>query len=248
MSKFLLALGLCLVATTSFAQNIVSGTISDATEPLVGASVLIPNTNIGTVTDLNGEYSLEVPKGTKELCVSYAGAKPICQPIGTSGKLDFTISSQVLDEVAVTALGLERDNAKLGYSIETLAARDIVDVPSVNFLENLSGQIAGVNVLSGPTGVGSTSLVSIRGDASFGSNTPLYVVDGIPIDNRAVLNITNEASQGFQEVDFGGGSPEVSPFDVESVTVLKGPASAALYGTRAANGVIIIEIAEPLNT
>jgi TonB-linked SusC/RagA family outer membrane protein len=201
---------------------------------------MVPNTNIGTVSDLNGKYSIQVPADAKELCVSYAGGNPICQSIDGNNTLNFTVSSQVLDEVVITALGLKRDNAKLGYAIESLGARDISDVASTNFLDNLSGQFAGVNVLSGPTGVGSTSLVSIRGNASFGNNTPLYVVDGIPIDNRSVLNVTNEASQGFQEVDFGGGSPEISPFDVESVTVLKGPASAALYGTRAANGVVII--------
>ena len=128
----------------------------------------------------------------------------------------------------------------MGYSLQQVDAREIADVPATNFLDNLAGQVAGVNVVSGPTGVGSSSLISIRGEASFGANTPLYVVDGVPIDNRAAINVTNEFAAGFQEVDFGGGTPEVSAYDVESVTVLKGPASAALYGTRAANGVIII--------
>ena len=241
MFRFLFALGISLAATLCVAQTTLSGTITDGNEPLIGATVLVPNTTIGTVTDLDGKYVLEVPEGTKELCVSYAGGKPNCASLTGSSTLDFNIESlQILDEVVITALGLKRDNAKLGYAIESLDAREITDVPSTNFLDNLSGQIAGVNVATGPTGVGSTSLVSIRGDASFGNNTPLYIVDGIPIDNRSVLNVTNEASQGFQEVDFGGGSPEVSPFDVESVSVLKGPAAAALYGTRAANGVVII--------
>lgn len=240
MSKFLLALGMCLAATICVAQTTLTGTVTDGNEPLVGATVLVPNTVIGTVTDLDGKYQIEIPAGTSELCVSYAGGKANCQAIGANTTLDFVLSTQILDEVVITALGLERDNAKLGYAIESLDASEISDVPATNFLDNLSGQIAGVNVATGPTGVGSTSLVSIRGDASFGSNTPLYIVDGIPIDNRSVLNVTNEGSQGFQEVDFGGGSPEVSPFDVQSVSVLKGPAAAALYGTRAANGVIII--------
>ena len=234
----------CLAASPALAQTAVTGALTDAEtrEPLVGATVIVEGTTTGTLTDLDGRYRLEVPADARALCFSYAGyGAPTCVPYDGGATLDLALRAGVdLDEVVVTALGLERQNAQLGYSIESVDAREMSDVAATNLLDNLSGQVAGVNVLTGPTGVGSTSLVSIRGEASFAGNTPLYVVDGIPVDNRSVINVTDEASQGFQEVDFGGGTPEVSPFDVASVSILKGPAAAALYGTRAANGVIII--------
>ena len=227
------------------AQTTVSGRVTDAEtdEPLIGATVLLEGTTTGAITDLDGRYRLDVPDAAAAtLCFSYAAyGGPTCLPLAGRDRLDAALGgARTLGEVVVTALGLERQNAELGYALATVDARAIADVPATNFLDNLAGQVAGVNVLTGPTGVGSTSLVSIRGEASFAGNTPLFVVDGIPIDNRGVINATTEASQGFQEVDFGGGMPEVSPFDVAEVTVLKGPAAAALYGARAANGVIQI--------
>lgn len=243
MLRLLLATGLCLLGAAAFAQNPLSGRLTDASdEPLIGATVLVEGTTVGTVTDLDGRYALEVPAGAERICFSYVGAGgPECIAYTGQASLDWQLTGGIdIGEVVVTALGLRRENAELGYALQQIDAREIADVPATNFLDNLAGQVAGVNVVSGPTGVGSSSLVSIRGEASFGINTPLYVVDGVPIDNRAAINVTDELAAGFQEVDFGGGTPEVSPYDVASVTVLKGPAAAALYGTRAANGVLII--------
>ncbi len=246
MFRLFLLLGICLVASISLAQNLLRGTVTDVAQmPLIGASVQVPDSDIGTVTDAAGDFVLEVPASAKTLRISYIGYEPTTVALDSKTELMVVLREGVgLNEVVVTALGLERENAELGYSIETIKGREISDVPATNFLDNLSGQVAGVNVTTGATGVGSTSLVSIRGEASFTRNTPLYVIDGVPVDNRSVLNVTNEASQGFQEVDFGGGSPEVSPFDVANISILKGPAAAALYGTRAANGVIIINTKE----
>ncbi len=244
MLRILLTATACALGSWLYGQTL-SGVLTDADsgEPLIGATVSAGNsTSQGTVTDVDGRYTLTVPSGTTQICVSYVGmARSRCEAFTGQTELNFQINTSVgLGEVVVTALGLERQNAELGYALQEVDARQIADVTATNFLDNLAGQVAGVNVTTGATGVGSTSLVSIRGEASFSRNTPLYVVDGIPIDNRALLNVTNEASQGFQEIDFGNGAPEVSPFDVESVTVLKGPAAAALYGTRASNGVILI--------
>ena len=247
MVRLLLSMGLWLVATSLLvAQSSIRGSVFDADGPVVGATVqAVENPTLGTTTDGEGNFKLDLPASTKAIIVSYVGYQPTRTLLDGSTSYTITLEEGLgLDEVVVTALGLERRNAQLGYSIESIDARDVADVPATNFLDNLAGQVAGVNVLTGPTGVGSTSLVSIRGEASFTGNTPLYVVDGVPVDNRSVLNVTNEASQGFQEVDFGDGTPEVSPFDVESVSVLKGPAAAALYGTRAANGVILINTKE----
>ncbi|MFT7442757.1 MAG: TonB-linked SusC/RagA family outer membrane protein, partial [Maribacter sp.] len=120
-------------------------------------------------------------------------------------------------------------------------SKDISEIKTPNFLDNLAGKLAGVTISQGATGVGSSSKITIRGEASFSNNNPLFVVDGTPINNNTVFNFTNEAAAGFQEIDFGNGAMEVNPDDIESVTVLKGPSAAALYGTRASNGVIVIK-------
>ncbi len=244
MHRTACVVALCVCAHLSLAQTL-TGRVTDADsgEPLIGVTVGLLATETGTSTGVDGRYTLAVGEGGGTLVFTYVGYARVERAF-TSGTASIDVSLGAggigLDEVVVTALGLERDNAELGYAVQQLDDRVVSDVPATNFLDNLSGQLAGVDVVSGPTGVGSTSLVSIRGEASFTGNTPLYVVDGVPVDNRSVLNTTDERSQGFQEIDFGGGSPEVSPFDVESVSVLKGPAAAALYGTRAANGVIIV--------
>ncbi len=244
MQRLLLLVCLGMITTWTYAQSVLTGSVLDERgEPLIGATVTPGReASAGVVTDLDGRYSLTVPLGTSEICFSYVGyGGPACREYTGQTVLDQRLAAATdLEEVVVTALGLERQNAELGYALQQVSSREISDVLATNFLDNLAGQVAGVNVVTGPTGVGSTSLVTIRGEASFSNNTPLYVVDGVPIDNRAILNVTSEASQGFQEVDFGNGSPEVSPFDVDKVTVLKGPATAALYGSRAANGVVLI--------
>ena len=143
--------------------------------------------------------------------------------------------------MVITALGLERDTKELGYVVQSLISKDLTEVKAVNFLDNLSGKLAGVTISQGATGVGSSSKITIRGEASFSNNNPLFVVDGIPINNNTVFNFTNEAAAGFQEIDFGNGAMEVNTDDIEEVSVLKGPSAAALYGTRASNGVIVIK-------
>ncbi|MEM7039291.1 MAG: TonB-dependent receptor plug domain-containing protein, partial [Bacteroidota bacterium] len=145
-----------------------------------------------------------------------------------------------LDDVVMTALSLKRESKSLGYTVQSLDPKEVSEIKSANFIDNLAGKVAGVTVSQGATGIGSTSKITIRGEASFTNNNPLFVVDGTPINNNSVVNFTNDAAAGFQEVDFGNGAMEVNPDDIESVTVLKGPGAAALYGTRASNGVILI--------
>ncbi|MEO1436168.1 MAG: SusC/RagA family TonB-linked outer membrane protein, partial [Bacteroidota bacterium] len=123
---------------------------------------------------------------------------------------------------------------------QQLNSKEVASIKSPNFVDNLAGKVAGVTINQGATGVGSTSQISIRGASSFTNNNPLFVVDGIPINNNSILNFTNEAAAGFQEVDFGNGAMEVNADDIASVSILKGPSAAALYGTRASNGVVLI--------
>jgi TonB-linked SusC/RagA family outer membrane protein len=238
-------IGLLFTAVLSAQSITVSGTIVDAEteEPLVGASIVVNGAN-GTVTDLDGAFEYRIPASSKSLIISYVGYMTQEIELGEdAGAKPLRIAMQVgsnLSEVVVTALGLERENRELGYAIQQIDNAELTDVQAVNFLDNLAGQVAGLRVTAGATGVGSTSQIVIRGQTSFTNNNPLFVVDGVPINNNTIINLTNEAAAGFQEVDFGNGAMEVNPADIESVSVLKGASAAALYGTRAANGVIQI--------
>ncbi|MEL6357503.1 MAG: TonB-dependent receptor plug domain-containing protein, partial [Bacteroidota bacterium] len=224
------------------AQSTITGRVVDPEgTALIGVSIIAQGTTIGTVSDADGQFSLSIPNDVQVLLLSYVGYAT--QRIDLEGRdfIDAVLTKDaVLDQVVVTALGLERSNSELGYAVQALKSEELIDVQAPNFLDNLSGQFAGVTVTAGATGVGSTSKITIRGESSFTNNNPLFVVDGVPINNNTIINTTNEAAAGYQEVDFGNGAMEVNPADVASVSVLKGPSAAALYGTRAANGVILI--------
>ncbi len=243
MKFILICLGFCL-ATTGFAQNLVSGRVLDESGtgiPLV--NVILKNSSIGTITNDDGSFQINVPDLNGTLEFSSIGYQTRVVQINNQNSIQITLTDAAtgLNEVVITALGVERKTRELGYTVQSIQSRDIAEVKSVNFLDNLSGKLAGVNITQGATGVGSSSKITIRGESSFSDNNPLFIVDGIPINNSTIFGETNEAAAGFQVVDFGNGAMEVNPDDVASVSVLKGPAAAALYGTRAANGVIIIE-------
>ncbi len=227
----------------------VSGTVTIGDEPVIGASIYNRTAETGTITDLNGQWKLFASVGDL-MEVSYLGYESYLFTISDKKfyAIELTAENLQFDEIVVTALGLERESKSLGYSVEKLATKEIDKVQSVNFLDNLGGKLAGVTINQGATGVGSSSVISIRGESSFTNNNPLFIVDGIPINNNTIFNVTNEQAAGFQEVDFGNGAMDVNPSDIESVSVLKGPAAAALYGTRASNGVIIIDTKDGSNS
>jgi TonB-linked SusC/RagA family outer membrane protein len=234
-----------LLSAMSFAQTTITGTVtttaSGETVPFV--NVILNNSTTATTTDDNGRYSIDINSELDVLKFSALGF--ISQSITVGNKTIINValeeSTTDLNEIVITALGFKRETKELGYAVQSLGSDDIQEVKAVNFLDNLSGKLAGVTISQGATGVGSTSKITIRGEASFSNNNPLFVVDGTPINNNTVFNFTNEAAAGFQEVDFGNGAMEVNPDDIASVSVLKGPSAAALYGTRASNGVIVIE-------
>ncbi len=227
-----------------FAQGkTVSGTITDdKNQPIYSAKVFERGTDNGTLTDEDGKFSLKISSDTSVLVVRANGYEE--KEVIVSGLSIFSVVMTNLvqeeDGVVVTALGLERQTKDLGYAFQELKAKEISEIKAVNFLDNLSGKLAGVTITQGPTGVGSSSKITIRGEASFTNNNPLFVIDGVIINNNSVNNITNDAAAGFQTVDFGNGAMDINADDIASVNVLKGPAAAALYGTRASNGVIII--------
>jgi len=214
----------------------VSGKVIDKDGvPLPGASVLEKGTVNGTQSDFDGDFTITVTDENSVLVVSYIGFST--KEVAVNGQTEFTITlnedAADLDEVVVTALGISRDKKGLGYAVQELQGDDINEARESNFVNSLSGKVAGVNITSSGA-VGSSSRVVIRGESSlnFGGNEPLYIVDGVPVGNEGTSNATS--------VDYGNSAAEINPADVESMTVLKGPAAAALYGSRAANGAIVI--------
>ena len=233
------------------AQETITGIVTDTDgNSIPYVNIVLSGTLTGSTTNENGMYSIDVPSLSGAIEFSVLGYQSKLVPINNRNTINVTLedSSEILDEVVLTALGFKRETKELGYVVQSLDAKGVTEVKSVNFLDNLSGKLAGVTINQGATGVGSSSKITIRGEASFSNNNPLFIVDGVPINNNSVFNFTNEAASGFQEIDFGNGAMEVNPDDIEEVSVLKGPSAAALYGTRASNGVIIIETKSGKNT
>ncbi len=242
MKQALLSLILLLIHLPIFAQTL-TGQVKDrkSEQPIVGVSVLVKNSQTGTLTDANGNFQLTNLKASDVLVFSYIGFRT--QEVVYNGQSVLAVLLEEglsLNEVVVTALGLERNSRNLGYAIQKVEGREISDVKAPNFLDNLTGKGSGCNISAGSTGVGSSSKITIRGESSFTNNNPLFVVDGIPINNRTIVNRVDDDANGFMEIDFGNGGMEVNPDDIASVSVLKGPSAAALYGTRASNGVILV--------
>lgn len=227
-----------LFVTNSFAQSRVSGMVTDETgKGLPGASVIIVGTNVGEVTDAEGRYSVAVPSGAAQLSFSFIGFRTQIVDINARDVINVTMvaDAQSLDEVVVTALGIERERRELGYAIQSLKPDNLTKANDFNIVNSLSGKIAGVQVTNSGSQIGASSRIIIRGNASFSGNQPLFIVDGIPIDNST----TNLGGSGG--IDYGNAAADIDPQNIASLTVLKGASAAALYGSRAANGVILIE-------
>ena len=182
---------LCLCFFSN-AQITITGTVTDAVSatPLPFVNIT-SNTGLGTTTNDDGTYSIVVSSNADTLTFSYLGFKS--QTILVSDQTLINIALQedsaALDEVVITALGLERDTKELGYAVQAISSKSLNEVKTINFLDNLQGKLAGVTVTQGATGVGSSSKITIRGEASFSNNNPLFVVDGVPINNETVISI-----------------------------------------------------------
>ena len=231
---------------TAVAQaNKVTGVIRDAQgEPLIGATVKVKGTNRGTATDVDGKYSINANRGDV-LVVSYVGSKPMEVTVG-SGTMDIAMQAgdQVLDEVVVTALGIRKDKKSLGYAVDDLKAEELMRNKSANAINSLSGKIAGVNITQSSGAAGSGAQIILRGGTSVAENRdsqPLFVVDGVIYDNSAGI-VGNSAFDGMMNSATTSSNRvmDINPEDIDNMSILKGPAAAALYGSRAANGVVII--------
>jgi len=219
----------------------IKGTVKDALgEPLIGVSVLVKGTSNGTVTDLDGRFSLNVSVGDI-LEFSYVGYAAQSVTVKNATPLDIVLSedAQALDEVVVTALGIKREAKALTYNVQEIKAVGITKVKDANFVNSLSGKIAGVTINQSSSGTGGSSRVVMRGTKSlFGENNALYVLDGIPMQGLR----TKQSDNFYESVEVadGDGISNINPEDIESMSVLTGASAAALYGNRGANGVILI--------
>ncbi len=222
----------------------VQGVVTDSStgEVLPGVSIVIEGTSSGMTTDLNGEYVIEVPSENTTLVFSFIGYEPKKVAVTKESTLNVQLSLDVkrIDEVVVTALGISREKKALGYSVSEIKGEEFTKAREVNVANSLEGRVAGVNVSGMSTGPGGSSRIIIRGNGSLnGDNQPLYVIDGMPIDNTTPGG-SAEANGGGLNVDRGDGISGINPDDIENISILKGGTAAALYGSRASNGVVLI--------
>ena len=215
---------LCLMSVSAWAQSTVSGTVTDAGtgEPMGGVTVQIQGTTAGSFTGPDGRYTVSVPGDDATLVFSFLGFQT--QDVAVNGRTTINVSmveaALSTDEVVITALGIEREKKSLTYSVQDVSTEELAEARSLNVVNSISGKVAGISISRSGQGVGSPSRVILRGNRSIaGDSQPLYIVDGVPIDG----DLTN-----------------VNPDDIESISVLKGPNAAALYGNRANNGAIIV--------
>ena len=224
-------------AAMSVQQNQgIKGTVVDATgETLIGASVKVAGTTNGAVTDIDGNFTLNCKPGAT-LEVSYIGYKTMTVKAANGMKITMQEDGKALNEVVVTALGIKRDRKALGYGLEEVKGEELTKAKETNVINSLSGKVAGLVVQNTAGGASGSTRVLLRGNTEMaGNNQPLYVVDGVPLDN------TNFGSAGEAGgYDLGDGISAINPDDIETMTVLKGPAASALYGSRASHGVILI--------
>ena len=217
---------------------IVTGIVTDENgESLIGANISVKGTTQGAVTDVDGSYSIDVEPGAI-LVFSYTGYAEREIIVGTETVINVTMTTdaQLLGEVVVTALGIEREASTLTYAQQTVGGEELTQARDINFLNSLSGKAAGVEIKKSSGGAGGSTRVVLRGDKSLSGNSdPLFVIDGIPMAN-------NKGSQSgmWDGVDGGDGLSQLNPEDIESISILKGSNAAALYGSQGANGVVLI--------
>ncbi len=236
------AVMLLLSVSMVFAQDVtISGTVTGAEDgmPIPGVSVVEKGTTNGTITDIDGNYSITAPTGAV-VAFSFVGMTAQEFTVGAQSTINVALKPDAIsvDEVVVTALGIKREKKSLAYSASELGSENLAEARESNVMNSLTGRVAGVNVSQSATGEGGSTRVTIRGNSFIsGNNQPLVVVDGVPMDN---LGASTDDTWGNRSIDYGNGLSEVNTDDIETMSVLKGPAASALYGSRAGNGVILI--------
>ena len=229
---------LLFCCSITFAQNNIKGSVKDSSgSPLPGSTIVVVETNLGTTTDFDGNYSIDATNG-QTLSISFIGFVTQTITVGANSNYDVVLEPDnlLLDEVVVTSLGINREKRTLSYSVTQVGGDKFVESRTANIGSALTGKVAGVNIQAPTTGAAGSTRVTIRGGSSLsGDDQPLYVVNGIPIETG---NFGQAGMWGGN--DTGDGLTAINPDDIESISVLKGNTASALYGSRAANGVVII--------
>jgi len=221
--------------------SVVSGEVTDIDGgPLPGVAIMVKGTTIGTITDSDGHYALQNVPGDATLLFSFVGMR--VQEIQLQGRTTLNIMMEDetigINEVVVTALGIEKEAKTLSYNVQKIEAQEIVAVKDASFINSLAGKVAGVTINSSSAGVGGASRVIMRGVKSIsGNNNALYVIDGIPMPNLSAEQPEGVFAGAGQT---GDGVSNINPDDIESISVLSGPSAAALYGSSASNGVVLV--------
>ena len=242
MRRYLLLLVLAMACTSAlWAQKVVTGTITDAStkEALIGASVIVKGTSLGTATDIDGKYRLENVKDGAVLQISYIGMETVEEAVGNRTVVDVELGSNSLNlnEVVVTAMGIERKAKSLTYATQKVKGAELVRAKETNMINSLQGKAAGVVITPNSSGAGGSSKIVIRGNKSAqGNNQALIVIDGVPMSNNTMSQV--ESVYGGR--DGGDALSNLNPDDIASINVLKGASAAALYGSQAANGVVLV--------
>ena len=213
----------------------ITGTVRDADGvPLVGATLIVEGTTLGMSTGANGEYTLNVPANGKIVC-SYLGYDSVTETVNARTRIDFQLraAANSIEDVVVTALGITRKEKSLGYAVSKIGSDDITNNASGSWLSGMAGKVAGLNLDQSAAGPGGSVRVTLRGEGSlsYNNNTALFVVDGVPIGSGMDSNTSSGSYESDDApIDYGNGAGDINPDDVESISVLKGPAATALYG------------------
>ncbi len=239
---------LCCISLSAFTQTVqINGIVyeSDGNTPALGATIVEKGTTNGTVTNVNGEYSININDPNATLIIQYLGFKS--QEINVEGRTIVNVQLEEdavqLDAVVVTAMGISRKEKSLGYSVSKVDNKELTKSSSGNWMNGLSGKVAGLTFDQAGTGPGGSMRVTIRGDQSlnYANNEVLFVVDGMPITSGTTSTAGGSSyANADAPVDFGNNASDINPEDIETISVLKGPSATALYGSRAANGAIVI--------
>lgn len=245
MKKLILLFALSLLADDAylFAQTkVITGTVTSSVEgegPVIGAAVAVKGTTVGTITNVEGKYSVAAPQNATLLVISYVGMKTVDVEIAGRSVIDVVMEPDILglNEVVVTALGISREKKALGYAVQDVKEEVIKRAGNPDLAGALQGKLAGVDIKPSSGMPGASSQIVIRGARSFtGNNTPLYIVNGMPIASTPDFS----TGDGVTGSDISNRAIDIDPSDIESINILKGQAAAALYGIRASNGVVVI--------
>ena len=234
---------LLLLVGSALAQTRISGTVlsQEDGQPIIGAAVRVAGTSVGMLTDVSGKFAMTLPAGKDQIEVSYLGYEGKTVTARSGMRIFLKAEAMTIGEVVVTAMGISREKKALGYAVSEVDGSELTRSRGglSNPVNALQGKVAGLQISSGAGSMGGSSKVLIRGNNSLsGSNQPLFVVDGVPIEGQD-FNST-DAQRGAGGYDYGNLIQDLNPDDIDNISVLKGAAASALYGSRASNGVIMI--------